>query len=241
VDIKTYGRSLLVLSTSKGFFYQDVWSVVLLVLSTSKGFSYQDVWLVVLLVLGQYQKYDQLFVLIKEWWDVARDPPCQTILSWRHIIGMRGKTRQWYKHTLYVISLSNISMKTNFKQIIRVEIRLTNLYNTLREQDVVSPHRGDKRMARRCTRRSLPNYFDMTSYHWNNASSLKPLGQLKPNCPGMIIGRFSTNCMFFMPIYCPSGFIEEALWNIFPMGSNVKLSPAVAAILNLPTQDLKEP
>ena len=34
-------------------------------------------------------------------------------------------------------------------------------------QDVVSPHYGDKRMARRCTRRSLPNYFDMTSYHWN--------------------------------------------------------------------------
>ena len=34
-------------------------------------------------------------------------------------------------------------------------------------QDVVSPHCGDKRMARRCTRRSLPNYFDMTSYHWN--------------------------------------------------------------------------
>jgi hypothetical protein len=34
-------------------------------------------------------------------------------------------------------------------------------------QDVVSSHCGDKRMARRCTRRSLPNYFDMTSYHWN--------------------------------------------------------------------------
>jgi hypothetical protein len=34
-------------------------------------------------------------------------------------------------------------------------------------QDVVSPHCGDKRMARRCTRRSLSNYFDMTSYHWN--------------------------------------------------------------------------
>jgi hypothetical protein len=27
---------------------------------------------------------------------------------------------------------------------------------------------------------------------FQNASSLKPLGQLKPNCPGMIIGRFST-------------------------------------------------
>jgi SAM-dependent MidA family methyltransferase len=34
-------------------------------------------------------------------------------------------------------------------------------------QDVVSPYCGDKGMARRCTRRSLPNYFDMTSYHWN--------------------------------------------------------------------------
>jgi hypothetical protein len=34
-------------------------------------------------------------------------------------------------------------------------------------QDVVTPHCGDKRMARRCTRRSLPNYFDMMSYHRN--------------------------------------------------------------------------
>ena len=32
---------------------------------------------------------------------------------------------------------------------------------------------------------------------FQNASSLKSLGQLKPNCPGMIIGRSSTNCMFF--------------------------------------------
>ena len=30
-----------------------------------------------------------------------------------------------------------------------------------------------------------------------NASSLKPLGQLKPNCPGMIIGRSSTKFLFF--------------------------------------------
>jgi hypothetical protein len=26
---------------------------------------------------------------------------------------------------------------------------------------------------------------------FQNASTLKPLGQLKPNCPGMIIGRLS--------------------------------------------------
>jgi hypothetical protein len=36
-----------------------------------------------------------------------------------------------------------------------------------------------------------------------NASSLKPIGQLKPNCPGMIIGRFSTKFRFFMPIRNP--------------------------------------
>jgi hypothetical protein len=35
---------------------------------------------------------------------------------------------------------------------------------------------------------------------FQNASSLKPLGQLKPNCPGMIIGRSSTMFMFFMSI-----------------------------------------
>jgi hypothetical protein len=32
---------------------------------------------------------------------------------------------------------------------------------------------------------------------FQNASSLKPLGKLKPNCPGMIIGRSSTRCVFF--------------------------------------------
>jgi hypothetical protein len=38
---------------------------------------------------------------------------------------------------------------------------------------------------------------------FQNASSLKPLGQLKPNCPGMITGRFSTKCVFYMPIGNP--------------------------------------
>ena len=36
-----------------------------------------------------------------------------------------------------------------------------------------------------------------------NYFSLKPLGQLKPNCPGMIIGRSSTNFLFFMQIGNP--------------------------------------
>ena len=38
---------------------------------------------------------------------------------------------------------------------------------------------------------------------FQNASSLKPLGQLKPNCLGMIIGRSSTKVLFFMPIGNP--------------------------------------
>jgi hypothetical protein len=36
-----------------------------------------------------------------------------------------------------------------------------------------------------------------------NASSLKPLGQLKPNCPGIIIGWSSTQFWFIMPIGNP--------------------------------------
>jgi hypothetical protein len=40
----------------------------------------------------------------------------------------------------------------------------------------------------------------------------------------IIPGQFGFNC--------PRGLREEAFWNIFPIGSKVKLSPAVAAILN---------
>jgi hypothetical protein len=38
---------------------------------------------------------------------------------------------------------------------------------------------------------------------FQNASSLKPLGQLKSNCPGMIIGMSFTKVLFFMPIRNP--------------------------------------
>ena len=39
----------------------------------------------------------------------------------------------------------------------------------------------------------------------------------------IIPGQFGFNCL--------SGFREEVFWNIFPIGSNVKLSPAVASEL----------
>ena len=38
---------------------------------------------------------------------------------------------------------------------------------------------------------------------FQNASSLKPLGQLKQNCPGIIIWRSSKKYGFFMPIRNP--------------------------------------
>jgi hypothetical protein len=38
---------------------------------------------------------------------------------------------------------------------------------------------------------------------FQNASSLKPLGQLKPNYPGMISGRSCAKFLFFMPIGNP--------------------------------------
>jgi len=38
-----------------------------------------------------------------------------------------------YQYTMYVISLSNISIKTNLKQITRVDLKLSKLYNTLKK------------------------------------------------------------------------------------------------------------
>jgi hypothetical protein len=38
---------------------------------------------------------------------------------------------------------------------------------------------------------------------FQNTSSLKPLGQLKPNCPRMIIGKSSTKYLVRMPIGNP--------------------------------------
>ena len=45
--------------------------------------------------------------------------------------------------------------------------------------------------------------LDPMGNFFQNASSLKPLGELKANCPGMIIGRSSTKNMFFMSIGNP--------------------------------------
>ena len=62
-----------------------------------------------------------------------------------------------------------------------------------------------------------------------NTPSLKPLGQLKPNCPGMIIGRSSIKYRFFMPIgnprWPPLQEIDKhwTLWENVQMPSSQKL------------------
>jgi hypothetical protein len=55
----------------------------------------------------------------------------------------------------------------------------------------------------------IPGQFDPMGKMFQNASSLKLLGQLKPNCPGMIIGRSSTKFLFFMPIGNPRWLLSE--------------------------------
>jgi hypothetical protein len=52
---------------------------------------------------------------------------------------------------------------------------------------------------------------------FQNTSSLKPLGQLKPNCPGMIIGRSSTKFLFFVPLGFPIGIKNRNLVKDIPM------------------------
>jgi hypothetical protein len=72
--------------------------------------------------------------------------------------------------------------------------------------------------------------LDSMGKMFQNASSLKPLGQLKPNCPGMMIGMSSTKFLFFYADR--KSKMAATAGHIFPIESNVKLSPAVAAILN---------
>ena len=71
---------------------------------------------------------------------------------------------------------------------------------------------------------------------FQNASSLKPLGQLKPNCPGIIIGWSFKTFRFFMPIrnprWLPPQVIVLTQDHIGHMGKyrNIFFSEAIALI-----------
>jgi hypothetical protein len=70
----------------------------------------------------------------------------------------------------------------------------------------------DLRMFKMAATAGLGLTLDPMGKMFQNVSSLKPLGQLKPNCPGMIIGRSSTKFMFFMsngnPRWPPPQYID---------------------------------
>jgi hypothetical protein len=54
---------------------------------------------------------------------------------------------------------------------------------------------------------------------FQDASSLKPPGQLKPNCPGMIIGRSSTKFLFlYADRKSKMAATEEHRLTLDPMG-----------------------
>jgi hypothetical protein len=55
-----------------------------------------------------------------------------------------------------------------------------------------------------------------------NASSLKPLGQFKPNCPRMIIGRSSIKCMVLCRSEIQDGRHRRTYINIKPYGKMFK-------------------
>ena len=71
-------------------------------------------------------------------------------------------------------------------------------------------------------RAGLSLTLDPLGKMFQNASSLKPLGQLKPNCPGMIIGRSSTKILFYMPIRNPRWTPRNTWINKGPYGKMFK-------------------
>ena len=98
--------------------------------------------------------------------------------SWRSASSkgdIMSKNKQNNHSTYYY----HVHVRCSYKRVIYIYIYLTLCtfsfeikesslsYTRCLIKDVVSPHCGDKRMVRRWTRCSLPNYFDMTSYHWN--------------------------------------------------------------------------
>jgi len=97
---------------------------------------------------------------------------------WRHIDRYFPSSASVTKLISLTISVNDIKVEMSnlliIPNIINIyltlctfsfEIKESSLSDTrCRIQDVVSPHCVDKRMARRCRRFSMPNYFVMTSY-----------------------------------------------------------------------------
>jgi hypothetical protein len=81
----------------------------------------------------------------------------------------RPDTKSCINTLMYVICLSNISIKTNFKQIKRVELKIKNLYNTLRETSFCAWHHVICCRSFFCI--VYVAYIDVFSLHSNDMTS----------------------------------------------------------------------
>ena len=86
---------------------------------------------------------------------------------------------------------SNASSETT--NIIKAKLYMNVHWMVLYKLDVFS---SDMKFKMAATA-GLNLTLDPMEKMFQNASCLKPLGQLKPNCPGMIIGWSSTKCFFY--------------------------------------------
>jgi hypothetical protein len=68
---------------------------------------------------------------------------------------------------------------------------------------------------------------------FQNASSLKPLGQLKPNCKGMIIGRSSTKFLFLIKAKLYMNVHWMVLYKLKVFCSDMKFKMTAMAGLSL--------
>jgi hypothetical protein len=134
------------------------------------------------------------------------------------------------KHNLVKDIPMIIHLQLGFSQFI--SFREEDLWNFSQSEHIIGPgvFYSDIKWKMAATT-GLSLTLDPMGKVSQNASSLKPLGQLKPNYPGIIIWRSSKKFVQWTSMYSQAS-IRFALWNIFPIGSNVKLSPAVATILD---------
>ena len=74
---------------------------------------------------------------------------------------------------------------------------------------------------------------------FQNASSLKPLGQLKPNCPGIVIGRSSTKFMVLFYATAGLSLTLDPMGKLFQNASSLK--PLGQLKLNCPIENSRWP
>jgi hypothetical protein len=101
--------------------------------------------------------------------------------------GPYGENTEIYSSLNYIWCPYYLPSFIKFCWVVSEDLRWQTVWRTDgQDKNNMSPHsRGSQEPA------GLSLILDPMGKMFQNASSLKPHGQLKPNCPGMIIGRFS--------------------------------------------------